>query len=157
MNPAWTERAFWLAAGMSLVVGASELWRRPSAALVAAPAVVPALDLRMPTSDSLIDATQVARELDLFRPGRTAVAGDAPQPAVMPRQDGFTTRPQLVLRGLVGGTSMEAIVDGVPGVEGATVFRTGETIGGVTLRAVRRDTAILVAKDTTWKLTVRRF
>ena len=162
MNVAWMARALYAAAAVIIATGASAL--RPQGyrdTLAAAPPVVPTLLLAMPTNDSLLDAVGVVRELDLFRPERSALDSVAAQQlfgngmamgGAMP-----TARPQLVLRGLVGGPILEAIVEGLPGVDGAAVMRTGEMVAGITLRAVRRDTAILVAKDTTWKLTVRRF
>lgn len=160
MNVAWVERTLWAGAAAALALGVSGVrGGGKSGAPDVALAVVPRLALTMPTSDSLLDAAGVARELDLFRPDRAAV-DHAATASGTPLPMGATApaiRPQLVLRGLVGGPSLEALVEGVPGVEGSTVIRVGETIAGITLRAVRRDTAILVAKDTTWKLTVRRF
>jgi hypothetical protein len=61
-----------------------------------------------------------------------------------------------VVRGLIGGPPWSVIVEGIPGVDGSSVIRAGQPIGGIALRAVRRDTIILQGNDTTWKLTVRR-
>ncbi len=164
MNSAWTERALWTTTVVSVVFavyGARS--SRTSHVPLSALGTFPRLDLRTPSSDSLLDAVGVARELDLFRPGRSPVdsAAIAPASGVMTGALGGgtlpTSRPQLILRGLVGGPSLDAVVEGLPGVQGAAVLRAGETVAGITLRAVRRDTAILVGRDTTWKLTVRRF
>lgn len=162
MSAIWFERALWAAAVGCAVFGLNGIRAQaPLGSADPAPTVMPSLLLVVPTSDSLIDAAGVARELDLFRIDRAAV--DSTAVAGVPGMPGASTqpppsmRPTLILRGLVGGRSLEAIVEGIPGVDGAAVLRAGEAIGGITLRAVRRDTAILVAKDTTWKLTVRRF
>lgn len=154
--------ALWATAMAGVAIGSHGAWR-PTADAVreAALPVVPALTIIVPTTDSLLDAVGVVRELELFRPERAGLDSHASQAtsgmgaSMIPSMP--TIRPPLVLRGLVGGASLEAIVEGLPGVEGATVLRAGETVAGITLRAVRRDTAILVGKDTTWKLTVRRF
>jgi hypothetical protein len=151
------ERAFWASAVTATVVGASGLRSRSHQdAAIDPPLVLPSWQVTRPTTDSLLDAVGTAREGDLFRRERTPVeANPASQPSAMTGPT-MSTRPPLVLRGLVGGPALEAIVEGIPGVEGAVVLQTGQTMGGITLRAVRRDTAILVNRDTTWKLTVRR-
>jgi hypothetical protein len=65
-------------------------------------------------------------------------------------------KPMLRLRGLVGGPPWDALIEGIPGHEGAVVARVGQTLGGITVRAVRRDTVIARGMDTTWKLTIGR-
>lgn len=158
MKPLHAAYGLWTAAAAALTLGARDLRAPRHDTARAAPMAVPGVRLNRPSSDSLLDATGVARELDLFRPDRAAVdSAAAASSPMMGAPPPMMVRPPLILRGLVGGVPPEAIVEGIPGVEGAAVLRVGETIAGITLRTVRRDTAVLVAKDTTWKLTVRRF
>lgn len=158
MRTVWAERMLWIATAASLAVGVDGVRMRHLAdTRTTGPTAIPAVRMREPTSDSLLDAVGVARELDLFRPDRSALDSAVLAISGVPTQPAPTVRPQLISRGLVGGPSPEVIIEGVPGVEGSAVFHVGETRAGITLRAVRRDTAIFVAKDTTWKLTVKRF
>jgi hypothetical protein len=71
----------------------------------------------------------------------------APPPMLPPK-------PALRLRGILGGPPWDVLIEGVPGREGAVVARVGQTLGGVTIRAVHRDTVIVRGMDTTWKLTI---
>ena len=93
---------------------------------------------------------------NLFRIGR-ANAEPATETAVAasPQPPKAVTRPALVLRGILGGPPWEAILEGMPGVETGVVARAGEVIGGLTVRSIGRDTAIIHASDTSWVLTVR--
>lgn len=62
-------------------------------------------------------------------------------------------KPQLVVEGLVGAT---ALVDGVPGRAATAIVQVGDTLGGLTIRRIGRDTVIVSGADTTWRLTLRR-
>jgi hypothetical protein len=62
-------------------------------------------------------------------------------------------RPQLVLEGLVGGA---ALIDGAPGHPTTAIVHAGDTIGGLRIRRVGRDTVIVSGTDTTWRLTLRQ-
>jgi hypothetical protein len=108
-------------------------------------------------ADSLLNAVERVADGNLFRPDRTrpdstipvqSVTG-APPPMAPPK-------PMLRLRGLVGGPPWDALIEGIPGHGGAVVARVGQTLGGITVRAVRRDTVIARGMDTTWKLTIGR-
>ncbi len=105
-----------------------------------------------------IDVAVIAlTEADPFRAGRH------PSPiAYQPTRDGAppppprATRPGLAVSGIIGGPPWSAVLEGVPGREGGSVVRTGDTLGGLQVRAVRRDTVVVIGMDTTWRLTVRR-
>jgi hypothetical protein len=62
-------------------------------------------------------------------------------------------KPQLVLEGLVGGA---ALIDGAPGHPATAIVHAGDTLGGLRIRHVGRDTVIVTGADTTWRLTLRR-
>ena len=65
-------------------------------------------------------------------------------------------RPALAVSGIIGGPPWSAVLEGVPGREGGAVVRGGDTLGGLKVRAVWRDTVIITGMDTTWRLIVRR-
>lgn len=65
-------------------------------------------------------------------------------------------KPQLVLTGIIWGDEPSAIVEGLPGVEGARLLRAGEASGGVRVRRITRQNVSLVGMDTTWVLEVRK-
>jgi hypothetical protein len=61
-------------------------------------------------------------------------------------------KPQLVLEGLVGGA---ALIDGAPGHPATAIVHVGDTLGGLRIRRIDRDTVIVSGSDTTWRLTLR--
>ncbi|MDB4913034.1 MAG: hypothetical protein JWM95_678 [Gemmatimonadetes bacterium] len=65
-------------------------------------------------------------------------------------------RPAFVLRAIVGGPPWQAIVDGIPGQPSGTIVRTGGVFDKLTVRTITRDTVVIQAPDTTWKLTIKR-
>ena len=152
------EFGLWVIALVILLTGVVTAARGGAAGSTAAGPlpVLPTMTATSPTTDELIDAVGDIRNGDLFRierapPDSAAAAAAAPAMGIRPA----VLTPSLVLRGLVGGPPWSAIVDGIPGSDGAVVLRVGQSSGGITLRAVRRDTIILQGRDTTWKLTVR--
>jgi hypothetical protein len=156
MSARWIERVLWGAAAAGVMAGIVAL-RRPvvvapeaTKATIAIPAAV------RPDSDALEEALGVIFEANVFRPDRKAVditevaSPGVPQPPPKP------PKPTLLLRGLLGGPPWDAIVEGVPGHEGAMVLRAGQTTDGLTLKAIRHDTVFIKGLDTTWKLILRR-
>jgi hypothetical protein len=75
----------------------------------------------------------------------------ASQPGLPP-----APRPSLVLKAIVGGPPWQAVIEGIPGQSGATVVTTGSRHERLIVRSVGRDTVVVVAPDTTWKLTFQR-
>jgi hypothetical protein len=110
-------------------------------------------DVGVPPSESIDSAAKVAAATDPFRldrrpssvPYRPDLEGIAP-PAKPPK-------PALGLGGLVGNA---ALVDGVPGRGTTAIVHTGDTLGGLRIRRIGRDTVIVTGADTTWRLTLRR-
>ena len=68
-------------------------------------------------------------------------------------------KPLLAVSGTVGPPWV-AVLEGVPGHEGSLLAKVGDTVSRaplaiVTVRAVRHDTVVVRAADTTWTLVVR--
>jgi hypothetical protein len=83
----------------------------------------------------------------LYNPWQPVVTAPPPPPPV---------RPPLALAGLVGGPPWNALIAGIPGREGGVLLQLGDSANGVRFVALRGDTVILAAFDTTWALTTRR-
>jgi hypothetical protein len=153
------DAALWLvaAAGGALAVGG---WRTVSTPVAPLPAIghVPARTGVSP--DTLTRAALRVSETDPFRLDRRPAAlayqivfdGAAP---VAPRPP----RPALVLKGIIGTgrpPTWVALLDGVPGHPETRLVHDGDTLGGLRVRHVGRDTVVVTATDTTWRLTVRQ-
>lgn len=80
-----------------------------------------------------------------------AMAMGAPPPYVPPPPP----RPQLAVSGIVG-PPWQALLEGVPGREGALPVRAGMQVGDLRIRSVTRDQVVVVGPDTTWRLPVRK-
>jgi hypothetical protein len=109
-------------------------------------------DDRVPPADSIDAVARVVAETDPFRldrrptsvPYRPDLEGVAPPPK--------PAKPVLVLAGLVGNA---AVVDGVPGHSETAIVHVGDTLGGLRIRRIGRDTVLISGADTTWRLTLR--
>ena len=110
--------------------------------------------LALPNADSLADAAATIVANDPFRLSNTpptvrftaAMNGVAPPPPV---------RPPFAVRAIVGGPPWSALLDGVPGQPGSVVVSAGSTYDKFRIRSVSRDTVVVQAPDTTWKLTIK--
>ena len=162
MTAPWIERVLWLGAAFAMLagvvtlhVGSSRAFPATRPALLAAVGVAPA----RATPDSLESAVEEIASRNLSRPERTSAeqqphAGPSMAMAMMPQPP--SSKPRLVLRGVLGGPPWDAIIEGIPGREGSVVLRAGQSLGGVTVRAARRDTVWARGFDTTWTLTLAR-
>jgi hypothetical protein len=154
------EVALWVAGAVGAalaIVG----WRTSSRASSPVPSlgVAPAAIVIDP--DTVSRAASHLSETDPFRldrrPARVAyqaVADGAASEAAIVRPP----RPTLVLKGIIGAgrpARWVALIDGVPGRAQTAVVRDGDTLGGLRVRHVGRDTVVVTASDTTWRLTVR--
>lgn len=117
----------------------------PAAAQSPAPAVQGAGLLRLAASTTPF---RLDRRPPAVRYGLPAGPPAPPQPPPPPK-------PVLQLTGIVWGAEPAAIVEGVPGVEGPSVFAVGQTTNGVTLTRLEKDRVELAGLDTTWVLKVR--
>jgi hypothetical protein len=107
--------------------------------------------------DSLDEFVQTTHENDPFRLSNSPATvpfnarGDIAAPAANAQP-----RPQLVVTGIVGGPPWQAILDGLPGQPAGTIVRAGGTFDKLTVRSITRDTVVVQAPDTTWRLTLSR-
>lgn len=105
----------------------------------------------------LLAAAEVVVANDPFRLERRpspvsyspAMEGAPPPPPRPPR-------PALAVSGIVGGPPWEALLEGLPGRQGSVLVRRGDTVGGLRIHSITRDTVRITGMDTTWKLAVRR-
>lgn len=67
-----------------------------------------------------------------------------------------STRPQLVLKGIIGGPPWEALLEGLPERQGIVIARRGDRFATLRVRAVSATGAIVDGADTTWHLTIRK-
>jgi hypothetical protein len=115
---------------------------------------------RAPEPDSAVDGL-VAEALrrPLFRPARRPAALGFDPGRAMQAASGESAppaeRPPLALSGIVWGAEPAAIVEGMPGAEGSTVLRRGESSSGIRVARIERARVVLVGRDTSWTLEVR--
>lgn len=153
----------WLACGVGLALTVLALRAAPSPSLLALPVIGRIAPWSATNRDTLSRATGHLVDTDPFRLDR--------RPAVVPYdpslagKDGTPVatvrppRPALVLKGVVGAghpPAWVALLDGVPGHAVTAVVHAGDTLGGLTVRHIGRDTVVVSATDTTWRLTVRQ-
>jgi hypothetical protein len=159
MRMATLERGLWGATAVALIVTALGVRAAgATSATSARPVLTATAEPRRLDADSIAQAVAYVVANDPFRLSRhpaivaysPALEGLAPQAAARP------PRPNLVLRGIVGGPPWGAILDGLPGRDGSVLVRRGDSLGTLVVRAVGRDTVIIKGADTTWRLTVKR-
>ena len=145
--------------GVALVATMSGVWTLSPERSIDAPVVavaslgVPAPP--RPDSDARDEAVVTIADENLFRAERASPAEGAAIAAAQPMQI-RQPKPVLSLRGILGGPPWDALIEGIPGHDGAVVLRAGQRSGDITVRTIRRDTVFLQGMDTTWKLTLRR-
>ncbi|MGH7532707.1 MAG: hypothetical protein ACREL4_05390 [Gemmatimonadales bacterium] len=81
-----------------------------------------------------------------YQIGQPGVQSDAPP----------STKPALVLSGIITGHHPAALLDGVPGHDGSVLLQFGDTVAGLRLRRVDAASVVITGMDTTWTLTVRQ-
>lgn len=150
------ERALWALTCTLATVSAVTLTRAPASA-TDLPASERPIAMPAPAdADTLAAAADRVIGDNLFRADRSSVDAAANPIPVTNSIPAPSTKPRLVLRGILGGPPWDALVDGVPGHDGALVIRAGQSIAGLTVRAVRRDTVFIRGFDTTWALALGR-
>jgi hypothetical protein len=154
------EPALYGAAALMALVAGLQVRRAKSGHVVAAPVVWKSpREMNRPDPDSLLAAADRVVEADPFRLERRPADVPFGAPAastISPAPAPSAAKPNLLLSGIVGGPPWVALLDGVPGHEGSVMLRVGDTLGGITVRAVTASTATISGFDTTWKLSVRQ-
>jgi len=154
------ERCAWAATVIALGAAARTWYRIARPVEAPRPAIWPVSSPARPiASDSLAVLTSHIVDSDPFRLDRkpAAVAYGVPPDTLANRAAATPAapRPPLVLVGIVG-PPWRALVDGVPGRDGSTVLRAGQSIAGLRVRDVNASAATISAADTTWHLAVKR-
>lgn len=143
----------WLLVALVLAHGAARdwaTWRQLTAARPAAERR--SQPLQLAAADTIPDVVEDIGSHNVFRADRSASA-DTATGAAPPAIVAQPAQPLLSLRGIVGGPPWSAIVDGVPGHQMSVVLRLADTVQGLRVSMIRRDTVVIRARDTTWKLS----
>ena len=163
MKATHVRNALWLATaavGFASVPGWRFAAKESSLAPRSLPGGVP--ELRHAIPDSVKSSAAYIATHDPFRPDhhpaavpyRPELSSDGASSAPLPPPK--APKPRLAVAGIVGGPPWSALLDSVPGREGSVLVRKGDTLGGLRVRSVGRDTVIIQGADTVWKLIVRR-
>lgn len=111
------------------------------------PAAIAPIAPVAPTSAAWTERAPFRRDRRL-----SAVEYDARRALIAASAPPSAPKPQLVLRGLVGGSDPAAIVEGLPGTDGPRVVRAGERMGELTVRRIAAARVVISGMDTTWSL-----
>lgn len=134
-------------------------WRGSAAGTAPAPVLGRASAVGRVSPETLSVAVDRVIEADPFRLDRrpAAIAYRTELDGAV-RSESRPPRPSLVLQGIVGGGRGRwgGLLSGIPGRDGPIVVHAGDTVSGLIVRGVGRDTVVVSASDTTWRLTVRR-
>jgi hypothetical protein len=156
MKPWILDRLLWIAAlgAVVMTIGQVALGSkpfRPNEKVLPAMAAVLTYNPRQ-----LIEAADSVASTDPFRldrhPSRATLDSLSIPSASMPVSDQL----HLALTGVGGGPPWHAIVSGVAGHDGGVLVNAGDTLGGIRIRAIKRDTVILQTRDSTLTLTLKR-
>jgi hypothetical protein len=165
MNRRRWEAAIWIGATALLLLTARQLLHGNGNAsgdysnngnVVRAAFITPALV--MFEGDSLDSAVANVVTHDVFRLERkpaTVAYSNAPA-GVVGAPTPVIPAIRIALQGTIGGPPWSAILSGIPGHEGTVVVSAGDTLGGVSIRRVNRDSVIVRVKDSTWAVTIAR-
>jgi hypothetical protein len=163
MTRRWVELALWV--GAIVLAALAGVWGRAAASALSS-STVPAppwealgnpAPILVPRSDALVAASEAFVARDPFRLERKP-SGVAYSPALegAPPPPPRPPRPALAVAGILGGPPWEALLEGIPGREGSALVRRGDTLGGLRIRSITRDTVRITGMDTAWALTIRR-
>jgi hypothetical protein len=163
MTRRWLDLTLWVAA---IVLAALAGMRGWAVAAALSSSTAPALPweglgtpsrVLVPRSDALVAASEALVARDPFRLERKP-AGVAYSPALdgAPPPALRAPRPALAVSGILGGPPWEALLEGIPGREGSALVRRGDTLSGLRVRSITKDTVRISGMDTTWTLSVRR-
>jgi hypothetical protein len=125
----------------------------PGGASVRASGAGTASDVGVAPPESIDVAAARVAETDPFRlerkPASVAYKPELEGVAPPPKPP----KPRPVLDGIVGGA---ALLDGIPGQTATAILHVGDTLGGLRVRRIGRDTVVVTGADTTWRLTLRQ-
>jgi hypothetical protein len=110
------------------------------------------------STTDLLEATEAVIRTNPFRANRRPSSlpfGEEPPLEYDLHTPEISAKPELALVGLTGGPPWEALVAGLPGQEGAVLFREGDVIAGFLVARITRDSAEVQGLDTTWVLRLK--
>jgi hypothetical protein len=153
------EALLWILALAVVLLGWSR-WRRaepevraPAGALATSPP-----EPRRVPRDRLAAAGRTVTGGNPFRLDRAPAPIGFAQPGMMGPPAEYVPppppRPQLFVSGIVG-PPWQALLEGVPGREGAVVVKRGDVLGDLRIRDITERVVVVASPDTTWRLTVR--
>lgn len=123
--------------------------RSPSSGIVHAG---PDMPVRV-TADSLLGAMDRVSESGLFASDSDNESDDgSTAPPLNPTA--VPMRPTITLRGLLGGPPWIAVVQGLPGIPGPVVLRSGDTLAGFSIVRAGRDSVVLSGNGTSLTLSL---
>lgn len=116
----------------------------------------PDLGVTMFDEDTLTAAAERTTQTDPFRaerhPASVAFSMTPIGITAMPIPAGPPLR--IALRGTIGGPPWRAILSGIPGHDGTVLLSPGDSLGGILVRRVTRDSAVVRVKDSTWAVAI---
>lgn len=124
-----------------------------AAAVAAAAPVLTHRTLRSGATLSLPDLLDAITSRALFSPDRTFEHAFEPA-SVEVVAEVREVKPHLVLRGLAGGPPWSALVEGIPEFPGQVILTQHDSVAGLIIARVKRDTVVIRGRDTTWTLTL---
>ncbi len=109
-----------------------------------------------PTAYHVGSLSQAVVADDPFRiTRRPADVAYDPSRAASPATSEAVPKPTLVLSGIVWGAAPEAVLEGIPGVEGSRLVRVRDLVAGLLVKQIQRDRVVITGMDTVWTLRVR--
>ncbi len=143
-----------------VVTGAGAvLWAAVAPAVTVPGIAPPRLSTLWHASSRRYPADSLARlavSRDVFRLARRAASVTYdPQRASTPVDASQAPKPVLAVVGIVAGAEATAVIEGLPGVEGARVVRVGDVVTGLRVKQIATDRVTIVGMDTMWVLNVR--
>jgi hypothetical protein len=153
MKPWMLERLLWtVAIGAGVMTAGQVLLGSKPSSLSGSP--LPSMrGVLMYDPARLREAADTVASSDPFRLDRHPSAPPIDQPAIA-----AVTAPafHLELSGVIGGPPWRAIVSGIPGRDVGVVVRAGDTLGGMKIRSIKRDTVVIQATDSTMMLILKK-
>lgn len=146
-----------------VVLAAAASWRWQAGAAAGTPPapLVPAVPaVPVAFADSILDeAVALTVDNDPFRlsnrPADVPFAGRGSTVTSAPGTlQALPPRPSLSVSAIVGGPPWSAVLAGIPGRTGGAVVSAGDRIEGLRIIAVSRDSVVIQAADTTWRLAL---
>jgi hypothetical protein len=143
------EAALWTA---SLASGAATIreLRSPGSNVAQVPvrAASVSVDMTPPDESEFVHAAELITASDLFRVQRhpAAVRFQVDTVAVSAQSPSLPAT-TLALAGIIGGPPWEALVEGLPNRDGATLVKRGDVFGSIKIVRVTRDSVVIVMPD----------